>query len=74
MKRYLNLSGNSGVSAYEIQDDAIIVKFVDGDTYVYDSRCPGTAHVKNMKDLAKAGRGLATYITRFVRENYAKKI
>jgi hypothetical protein len=74
MKRYRNTSGNSGVVAYRIMDDAIAIRFQDGGTYIYDYRSPGRVHVEAMKELALRGEGLATYINVHVREAYAKKI
>ena len=73
MKRYLNLAGNSGVVAYEIDDDAITIEFADGGVYLYNSTAPGPEDVEQMQELAEQGRGLATYINRFVRDNYALK-
>jgi hypothetical protein len=73
MQPYRNLAGNSGIAAYEIRRDGIIVRFVNGGTYLYDDRAPGRAHVEEMKRLARSGRGLGTYISRFGSE-YAKKI
>jgi hypothetical protein len=74
MERYRNLGGGSGVVAFEIAPRAITVQFADGGKYVYDHASPGKGHVAEMKRLAKAGRGLATYINRHVRENYARKL
>ena len=37
------------------------------------NRTSGRMHVRNMQQLAAAGLGLSTYISRFVRENYARK-
>lgn len=74
MKRYGNLNGNSGVIAYELAEDAITVAFTDGGLYLYDHRRPGRKHVEQMKVLAQAGRGLATYINQHVREKYARKL
>jgi hypothetical protein len=65
MQAYANLSGKSGVQAFEIRKDGIVVRFVGGGTYVYDRNIPGSAHVDAMKRLALAGRGLARYITGF---------
>ncbi|MBS1683571.1 MAG: hypothetical protein JSS76_02380 [Bacteroidetes bacterium] len=72
MTRYPNLSGNSGVSAYESGDDYIALQFHDGHVYIYDYSYPGKKHVEQMKKLAKAGRGLTTYVNKYVRENYAR--
>lgn len=74
MKRYKNLSGKSGVLAYEVTDSSITVKFRGSDeSYVYDSRKPGRAQVARMKELAESGRGLSTFISRSVRENFSRK-
>jgi hypothetical protein len=66
-------SGQSGVVAYEIERDAIVVQFTKG-TYRYTYAKPGQFEVEKMKRLAAAGKGLATYISRFVGERYADKI
>jgi hypothetical protein len=74
MDRYRNLSGNSGVEAFESLDDGIVVRFRGGATYLYDYSVPGRAAVEKMKRLAEEGRGLSTYITRFVGDKYAAKV
>jgi hypothetical protein len=74
MKRYRNLSGDSGVAAYRAGQGFILVRFVGGDTYEYTEAATGAEHVRNMQRLAEAGRGLATYISRFVRERYARRL
>ena len=71
MQRYLNLNGNSGVTDYEIGADHIQVWFHSGKSYRYSY--PGGAgrdHVEQMKRLAAAGRGLATYLTQHVHDRY----
>lgn len=71
MERYANLGGDSGVAAYACRPDEIRLRFVDRPTiYVYTRRHPGMAHVREMQRLAKAGRGLATYINQHVRDDY----
>lgn len=74
MKRYRNLNGNSGVIAYELATNAIIIAFTDGGLYLYDHWRPGKKHVEEMKTRAEAGKGLATYINQHVREKYSKKL
>jgi hypothetical protein len=64
MKRYGNLSGNSGVLAYETGPDWIDVKFVDGRIYLYTYVSAGQWHVAAMKRLAARGKGLSGYISR----------
>jgi hypothetical protein len=74
MERYGNRSGTSGVEAFKIGDGSIAVRFADGATYLYDRDKPGPHHVARMIERARAGAGLATYINRRVRENYARKM
>lgn len=74
LKFYKNLSGNSGVKAYDVGDDFIIVAFVTGDTYRYDYVIPGQEHVENMKYLAEEGFGLSTYLSKAVKGKYARKL
>ena len=71
---YQNLSGDSGVRFYAAGADFLRVWFIGGDGYEYDYDKPGRSHVEEMKRLAEAGRGLATYISRYVRENFARKL
>lgn len=74
MHRYQNLSGNSGVAAYETGSTFIRVRFVnDTFVYTYNYTSAGKSRVEIMKQLAVAGRGLSSYISRFVGENYADK-
>lgn len=62
---YKNLSGASGITHYEIDEDYIGVKFT-GEPRVYyytHSRIP-KFHIEKMKALALQGKGLATYINK----------
>lgn len=74
MTRYANLSGNSGVTAYEIRPEEIVVEFRGGERYSYDYVSTGEWAVEQMKRLAAAGQGLATFISRTVRDSYADKL
>lgn len=74
MVAYRDYRASSGVAAYCIGDGYIIVKFRDDGTYLYDSKAPGPAHVEEMIRRARAGSGLATYINKEVRGNFARKI
>lgn len=64
MNPYANLSANSGVSAYELDPGRIVVEFRNGDTYEYNETSAGKAAIETMHRLAKAGRGLSTFIAR----------
>jgi hypothetical protein len=64
MRRYRNSSGNSGVIAYEIRPEAIVVKFRSGEKYEYTVPSAGAAAIATMQELARSGRGLSTFITK----------
>ena len=74
LRPYGKRSGESGVTGFSIGEDSIIVQFRNGDAYLYDGERPGAVHVARMTLHARAGRGLATYITKYVGSNYAKKV
>ncbi|SIT35270.1 conserved hypothetical protein [Paraburkholderia piptadeniae] len=74
MPRYRDVSGRSGVVAYETSPNAILVGFKDGKVYLYDYATPGWQDVEKMKRLAVRGRGLSTYISQVVRDRYAKRL
>lgn len=73
MQRYRNGQGDSGVAAYELGPDYIRVKFRHGATYEYDYASTGQFQVERMKVLAASGEGLATFISQFVKANYARR-
>ena len=73
MERYKNLSGDSGVAAYEIGPDFIRVQFTDGAVYLYTYASAGSHNIEQMKQLARKGQGLNTFINTTVRKLYARK-
>lgn len=74
MKTYKNLSGDSGVVAYETGKSFIKIKF-EGESgiYTYDYKRPGKEQVEEMKRLAVKGQGLSTFISQEVRTNFSSK-
>ena len=74
MIRYRNLEGHSGVTAYKSGPDSICVEFNHNAVYLYTYASAGKNVVETMKKLAKAGKGLSTYISRSVREKFEKKL
>jgi hypothetical protein len=54
-------------------DDAMHVQFRNGDVYVYTPTATGRLHLKVMRQLARAGAGLSTYISRQVKNRYTLK-
>lgn len=73
MQRYRNLSGDSGVVAYELAPGRIVVQFVDGWKYEYTNLSAGAATIDTMQRLAREGRGLSSFISVHVRNDYARK-
>lgn len=74
MERYRNISGNSGVIAFEIGTNFIRVQFRQGTPYLYTYQSAGIANVDEMKRLARLGQGLNTFInqTPVVKNGYAR--
>ena len=74
METYRNLSGNSGVQAFEIGADFIRVQFKHGKTYLYSYQSAGGANIEELKRLARLGQGLNTFInqTPAVRNGYVR--
>lgn len=73
MTAYENLSGNSGVTAYEIGDDWIKVQFRYGWIYLYTVESAGSTNIEEMKPLAQSGQGLSGFISQNVKSDYAEK-
>jgi hypothetical protein len=74
MNKKIYKSKKSGIYAYESRSDFIIVEYKDGSIYLYTNDKSGKEHVAIMKDHARRGEGLATYINQNVRDNYALKL
>lgn len=63
MTPYSSRSGKkSGVTAYEIGLDFIIVQFNNSKNYKYTYRSAGSSIIETMKSLALAQQGLSTFI------------
>jgi len=69
MKRYKNLSGDSGVHAHEFDDGSITVEFQEG-----TDASAARENVRTLQQLAQRGAGRTTFINRVVRERYAKRL
>ncbi len=68
MERYINRS--SGIKAYKIGDEYILVKFDSFKTYKYSYRKAGRFKVEKMKILAMSGKGLNSYINKYAKYSY----
>jgi hypothetical protein len=72
MKTYKNLSGRSGVLAYETGKTYIKIKFAgESGIYTYNYERPGRVLVEQMKNLALKGQGLSDFILEKVGVNFA---
>ena len=74
MHRYRNTSGESGVVAYDIDQDSITIQFNGGDRYLYTERSAGAENIARMQELAREGRGLSTFVSQHIRSRYARKL
>jgi hypothetical protein len=65
MEPYSNLNGDSGVLAYQIGADYIIVQFKTGHYtfYKYTYSSAGNLVIETLKNFARQGRGLNSYIS-----------
>jgi hypothetical protein len=63
MEKYLNFTGESTITHYEIGDDYIILKYKK-DLSEYTVSRNSKKHIDEMKVLAKKGNGLSRYITK----------
>lgn len=66
MTPYENQGGDSPVTAFEIGDDSITVKYTNGSVYLFTYHSAGSANVEQMKKYAMFGHGLNGFISRFV--------
>lgn len=64
LQAYANRHGDSGVTAWAIHGDTISVEFGHGAVYVYAARELGAPTFDALCRSARAGRGLATMISR----------
>ncbi|MHA3787619.1 hypothetical protein ACX0HA_05350 [Flavobacterium hauense] len=74
MKKYYDITGTSGVTSYEIDEESIMVEFNHEVVYRYTYASAGKRTIEKMKRLAAEGKGLSTYISRSVREKYESKL
>lgn len=74
MKRYKDITGLSGVTAYEFGEDSITVEFNHDAVYLYTYASTGKRTIEKMKRLANAGKGLSTYISQVVKDKFETKI
>ena len=59
--------------AFEIGPESIDVEFSSGWIYRFTYERPGALRVERMKELALAGQGLSTFISRHVKNRYESR-
>ncbi len=74
LQRYGPASGNTGVEAFAILPEGLLVRFRSGEGYLYDRDQPGARHLARMTQLARQGHGLSTYISQNVQNRYRLKL
>jgi len=74
MTSYNNNGRDSGISAYEIKENGVVVQFSTGAKYLYTYASAGNSNIEEMKKLAVRGEGLNSYINTTVKSLYERKI
>ena len=74
MQRYKALSGDAGVTHFEIGPDSMTIQFKNRSLYLYTYASAGKRHIEGMKKLALAGDGLTTYINQNAKDRYAARL
>ena len=79
MEKYQNKSGKSTIVSYEIGDNYMIVKFAPSSeythtTYKYTYGSASADDVEKMKEFARDGWGLRSFINTHVKKLYEEKI
>ena len=73
-RRYKNLGGKSTIVKYELEKDAVNLRFTDNSSYRFTNQSAGKENIAEMKKLALAGKGLGTFVEKNVKERYERKI
>lgn len=74
MERYRDLNRDSGIHTFEIGSDFMVIEFKGGSTYLYTYQTASRGNIEQMKTLAIGGKGLGTFINKYVREKYTKRL
>jgi hypothetical protein len=74
MHLYKNKGGKSKVFRYNIEKDAVTIRFTDASVYRYTNQSATPGNIAKMKELALAGKGLGTFIETTVKDNYCRKV
>ena len=70
---YSDPDGNSSIASCQIGSDYVSVRFTDGSVYTYTDASAGERNIERMKDLARTGDGLYSFILTNVKYDYESK-
>lgn len=73
-RRYKNLGGKSAVAMYELEKDAVNIRYTDSSAYRFTNQSAGPENIAKMKTLALAGKGLGTFIESSLKDRWLRKI
>jgi hypothetical protein len=74
MTPYKHNGGDTGILAFGIGTESIVIKFQDESIYLYTCASAGRTAIEDMKMLAVTGKGLTTYINKYVKNKYDRKL
>lgn len=74
MIKYADLDHDSSIAGFETTADSITIYFKDNSVYLYNYQVTGSHHIIQMNLLAHRGEGLNSYIMKYVKTKFARKI
>jgi len=74
MALYKDVTGTSGITAFESKNDSITIEYKNGSVYQYSDQTAGAANVGFMKSLAAAGHGLNSFINMHLTKAQAVRV
>jgi hypothetical protein len=73
-QRYKNVGGKSTVVRFELEKDAVNLRFTNASAYRYTNQSAGPENISKMKTLALAGKGLGTFVEANLKDRFERKI
>jgi hypothetical protein len=74
MAHYNDVSGTSGITAFQSNNDSITIEYKGGSAYLYSDQVAGSANVGHMKTLAASGQGLNSFINKHLTKSQAIRV
>ena len=74
MEYYRNISGTSGILAFEYTQNGILIQFRNGGIYEYTNYSAGNETISKMKILARKGMELNGFINRKAKYLYSRRL